>query len=165
MTNDMLSCPNPTCQKKLNRLEPQCPHCRADLGLLVDFAQHLDIGLDRAEERVRAGELGEAVWAYLEILEVDPDNPTARRQIGQVVTAVRQFDQADPGRRWLQKLRKHARQRRQVHLWETEPRRGWFWLLFGAALVVAVAALIGGYWLGYREGQASVPAPIVGANS
>src|SRR5439155_115336 len=47
-----------------------------------------------------AAELGQAVWAYLEVLEVDPDNAAARRQVGQVATAVRQFDKTAPGRRW-----------------------------------------------------------------
>ncbi len=44
------------------------------------------------------------MWAYLEVLEVDPDNATARRQVSQVATAVRQFDFATPGRRWANNL-------------------------------------------------------------
>ena len=77
-------------------------HLPRDLSLLVDYVTNLQDGLSRAEALTRAGELGEAVWAYLEVLEVDPDNATARRQVGKVATAVRQFDQTAPGRRWLQ---------------------------------------------------------------
>jgi hypothetical protein len=77
----------------------------ADLDLLVDYVSHLQGGLERAENLTRAGELGQAVWAYLEVLEVDPDNVPARRQVGQVATAVRQFDLSAPGRRWLSRMR------------------------------------------------------------
>ena len=77
----------------------------ADLDLLVDYVSHLEGGLERAHNLTRAGELGQAVWAYLEVLEVDPDNPTARHQISQVATAVRQFDRTAPGRRWLLGMR------------------------------------------------------------
>jgi hypothetical protein len=77
----------------------------ADLDLLVDYVSHLQGGLERAENLTRAGELGQAVWAYLEVLEVDPDNVAARRQVGQVATAVRQFDRTAPGRRWLGDMR------------------------------------------------------------
>ena len=93
----MLQCPQ--CVKPLRELTRRCPSCQADLDLLVDYVSHLQGGLERAENLVRAGELGPAVWAYLEVLEVDPDNQKARRQISQVVTAVRQFDGASPGRR------------------------------------------------------------------
>jgi hypothetical protein len=77
----------------------------ADLGLLLDYVGHLDEGLRRADNLTRAGELSQAVHAYLEVLEVDPDNPVARRQVGQVATAVRQFDNSAPGRRWLNRMR------------------------------------------------------------
>jgi len=69
---------------------------------LVDYVNGLKGSLSRAEQLTRAGELGPAVWAYLEVLELDPDNPAARRQVGQVATAVRQFDRTVPGRRWAQ---------------------------------------------------------------
>src|SRR5947199_2247550 len=98
----MLQCPQ--CTKPLRELVRQCPTCKADLDLLVDYVSHLQGGLERAENLVRAGELGPAVWAYLEVLEVDPDNGPARKQIGQVVTAVRQFDTVIPGRRWANGL-------------------------------------------------------------
>ena len=54
-----------------------CPRCRADLSLLVEHVEHLQGGLARAEALTQRGELGEAVWAYLEVLEADPNNPTA----------------------------------------------------------------------------------------
>src|SRR5689334_4963994 len=98
----MPSCPQ--CTKPLREMARRCPSCQADLDLLVDYVSHLQGGLERAENLTRAGELGQAFWAYLEVLEVDPDNPTARRQVGQVVTAVRQFDAVIPGRRWANNL-------------------------------------------------------------
>jgi hypothetical protein len=72
----------------------------ADLELLVDYVAGLHSGLERAERHTKEGELGLAVWSYLEVLEVDPDNSAARRQVGQVATAVRQFDRVAQGRRW-----------------------------------------------------------------
>jgi hypothetical protein len=94
----------PQCNKNLVEITPRCPSCQADLSLLVDYVGNLQSGLNRAEDLTRAGELGKAMWAYLEVLEVDPDNPAARRQVGQVATAVRQFDVTVPGRRWAQGL-------------------------------------------------------------
>src|SRR5215472_10134662 len=94
----------PQCTKPLREISRRCPTCQADLDLLVDYVSHLQGGLEQAENLVRAGELGRAVWAYLEVLEVDPDNAAARRQISQVATAVRQFDFATPGRRWANNL-------------------------------------------------------------
>lgn len=94
----------PQCSKPLREFTRRCPSCQADLDLLVDYVSHLQGGLQRAENLVKAGELGQAIWAYLEVLEVDPDNPTARKQISQVVTAVRQFDTVIPGRRWANGL-------------------------------------------------------------
>jgi len=82
------------CSKDLAQLARRCPTCKADLDLLVDYAGFMQGGLERAENLTRAGELGEAVWAYLEVLSVDPDNAAARKQVSKVVTAVRQFDQA-----------------------------------------------------------------------
>src|SRR5438067_2104158 len=103
----MLTCP--MCKKSVPRLERQCPTCRTDLSLLVDYVEGLQDGLARADALTRAGELGDAVWTYLAVLEIDPDNATARRQVGQVATAVRQFDRSMPGRRWLQRLQRQAR--------------------------------------------------------
>lgn len=82
----------PQCAKPLAELSRRCPFCMADLELLVGYVSDLQSGLERAEHFTKAGELGLAVWSYLEVLEVDPDNATARRQVGQVATAVRQFD-------------------------------------------------------------------------
>ena len=147
----MLTCPNPTCGKKLATLERECPRCRTDLSLLIDYVDHLQDGLTRAESLTRTGELGEAVWAYLGVLEVDPDNATARRQVGQVVTAVRQFDETVPGRRWLRKVRRLARFRAWVHSLGGEEGPSWF----GTAVwvLVVLGALVLGYTLG------ATPAP------
>src|SRR5580765_7542316 len=106
----MLTCPQ--CKKRTEGLLRKCQTCQTDLSLLVDYVGHLHEGLERAEVMTRAGELGEAVWAYLEVLEVDPDNATARRQVGNVAAAVRQFDRAAPGRRWFNKIRRETRFRR-----------------------------------------------------
>jgi hypothetical protein len=95
----------PQCTKTLGELARECPYCKADLDLLVEYVAGLQTGLERAEGLTRAGELDQAVWAYLSVLEVDPDNATARRQVGRVATAVRQFDRTAPGRRWLARIR------------------------------------------------------------
>ena len=130
----MLQCPQ--CVKPLRELTRRCPSCQADLDLLVDYVSHLQGGLERAENLVRAGELGPAVWAYLEVLEVDPDNQKARRQISQVVTAVRQFDGASPGRRWLNRIRGIKE--------PTDKPPWWKWVLaIGAILAVVIAFTIG----------------------
>jgi hypothetical protein len=142
----MLTCP--MCKKKLRGLEKECPNCRTDVSLLVHYVEDLRDGLARAEELTRAGELGEAVWAYLAVLEVDPDNATARRQVGQVATAVRQFDQTAPGRRWRKKLQKQTRFRRWMAHWglEGEAVSG---LLSGLLLFLLVfGALLIGYFIG-----------------
>ena len=95
----MLKCP--MCRDMLPDDMRKCRKCQTDLSLLSDYVTHLRAGLSQADALTKSGELGEAVWAYLAVLEVDPDNTTARRQVGKVVTAVRQFDQTAPGRRWL----------------------------------------------------------------
>lgn len=142
----MLQCPQ--CTKPLRELVRRCPTCQADLDLLVDYVSHLQGGLERAENLVRAGELGQAMWAYLEVLEVDPDNATARRQVGQVATAVRQFDFATPGRRWANNLPPLPPSRRG---WPT-----WLWgLIVAAALVVGLA--LG--WLGSSIDWGALSAP------
>src|SRR5712692_790715 len=114
----MLTCP--MCKKTLPESMQQCPRCGTDLSLLTDYVEHLHDGVARADALTRQGELGEAVWAYLEVLEVDPDNAAARRQVGQVAAAVRQFDRAAPGRRWRKRLEKRARFRRLVGSWGEE---------------------------------------------
>ncbi len=86
----MLSCP--LCKKKLNGLEARCPTCQADLSLIVGYVEDLAVGLAQAQALTRAGRLADAVFAYLQVLDIDPENAEARRQVGRVVTAVRHFD-------------------------------------------------------------------------
>ena len=141
----MLTCP--LCKKSVAALERECPSCHADLTLLVEYVVNLAGGLARAEALTRASRLGEAVWAYLEVLETDPDNAVARRQVGRVVTAVRQFDRASPSRRWLRQLRRRSRFRRWLASWtdgEGGGLGGCLWLL----LVLAALAL--GFLLGQQ---------------
>jgi len=107
--------------------------------LLTDYAGALQDGLARAESLTKEGELGEAVWTYLGILEVDPDCPAAQRQVGQVAAAVRQFDQITHGRRWSQRVRRRA-------MFGEES--GWFSVVVWVALVLA--ALLVGYWIGHH---------------
>lgn len=122
----------PQCNKPLRELVRRCPSCQADLDLLVDYVSHLQGGLERAANLTRAGELGQAMWAYLEVLEVDPDNAAAKRQVGQVASAVRQFDGTSPGRRWLARIRGEE----PVDP-DKERLRSWLrWLLFGFALML-----------------------------
>jgi hypothetical protein len=147
----MLTCPNPTCGKKLNALDRECPRCRADLSLLVDYVEHLQDGLAQAEALTRAGELGEAVWAYLSVLEVDPDNARARRQVGQVATAVRQFDQSEPGRRWSKRVRRQARFRELKHALVADGGAGW--LAKALILALVIGAILAAYALGLNAGQ------------
>ena len=120
--------------------------------LIVDDEEAVCWALERAEAFTRAGELGEAVWEYLAVLEIDPDNATARRQVGKVATAVRQFDNTAPGRRWFKRIRKQTRFRR----WSAQLQEGeangwlsgllWFLLIFGTLLI--------GYYLGVRASHA-----------
>jgi hypothetical protein len=134
--------------------------------LLVNYVENLQDGLVRADALTKQGELGEAVWAYLEVLEVDPDNATARRQVGQVVTAVRQFDRAAPGRKWFNRIRRETRFRRWAAGVQEAKGDGtgvlqsvlWFVLIF--------CALVCGYVMGIQgsrsdAGGASTPASTV----
>lgn len=139
----MTNCPQ--CRKPLRELARRCPSCQADLDLLVDYVSHLQGGLERAENLTRAGELGQAFWAYMEVLEVDPDNSPARKQVGQVVTAVRQFDRESQGRRWLAGIRHGPA--RAAAWWSKLPT----WATASAATFVVVAAFLLGYWLGGSE--------------
>jgi hypothetical protein len=137
----MLTCPNPSCRKALPDLTRTCPSCQADLSLLVDYAGELGSALDRARALTRAGELAKAVWAYLEVLEVDPENADARRQVGQVAAAVRQFDRVAPGRRW---------QARLLRAEAAAGERAWSagWVQFLVVLLAVAAALLVGYQWG-----------------
>ena len=144
----------PQCNKPLRELVRRCPTCQADLDLLVDYVSHLSGGLERADNLAKAGEFGEAIWAYLEVLETDPDNGPARKQMGRVVTAVRKFDLSTPARRVAIGLPAH------------EPRGAWKWLprnevVLGAA-VMFLAGVIVGLVVGFvvpRPSGASAPEP------
>src|SRR5262245_61913379 len=93
----MLTCP--LCKKKQPQLQRECPSCHADLTLLIGYVENLAVSLARAELLTRKGQLADAVFAYLEVLDVDPENPIAKQQVGQVATAVRHFDSRPPGKR------------------------------------------------------------------
>jgi hypothetical protein len=137
------------CKKTVAEQVRECPRCRADLSILVDYVGDLQDGLSRAEELTRKGELGEAVWAYLEVLDVDPDNETARRQVRRVAGAVRRFDRFSAGRRWLVRMDKRAGFRRWLTSVELgEAGRKWAYRLGMIALLVT--AFLGGYLLGQR---------------
>jgi hypothetical protein len=145
----MLTCPQ--CKKRTQGLVRKCQTCQADLSLLVEYVGHLYLGLERAEALTRAGELGEAVWAYLEVLEVDPDNATARRQVGNVAAAVRVFDQTSEGRRWRKRLEREKRFRRAMAFWGSDGETpGWMTALFWLLLLALTAGV--GYVLGHAQG-------------
>lgn len=149
----MITCP--MCKKKLRGMEKECGNCRTDVSLLVHYVEDLREGVARAETLTRDGELGEAVWAYLAVLEVDPDNATARRQVGQVATAVRQFDRSALGRRWRSKLQKQTRFRRWMANWDSEGDGTGS--LFSSLLwgVLIFLALMIGYVIGNRSASPS----------
>ena len=147
----MLTCP--MCKKSLRTLARECPSCRTDLSLLVDFHESQDDSLKRAEERTKAGDLSEAIWAYLEVLEVDPDNPTARKQVGRVVRAIRQFDQV-AYKRWRQRQRGQARSRP----WIEDVAFSLNWLRIGMLVLLLAAMLFLGFRWGYHAGEKNLPA-------
>ena len=136
----MPSCPQ--CNKQLRELVRRCPTCQADLDLLVDYVSHLEGGLQRADNLAKAGELGEAVWAYLEVLETDPDNAPARRQIGRVIAAVRKFDLSTPARRVA------------LGLPPQEPRGFWKYLPSTEKLLAGAVLLLVGLVIGLMLGVA-----------
>ncbi len=127
----MIKCP--MCRDLLADTARQCKKCQTDLTLLADYVSHLRDGIARAESLTKQGELGEAVWMYLSVLEIDPDNATARRQVSKVATAVRQFDQTAPGRRWMRSL-------------QTERSSLWSWILLG---LLYFGSVMLAYYLGY----------------
>jgi hypothetical protein len=133
----MIACPNPSCRKPLPALARTCSYCQADLSLLVEYVDELQAAVDRAQTLTRAGKLAEAIWAYLEVLDVDPYNPPARRQVSQVAAAVRNFDRTAATRRFRDP--------------ELESRsRGLpnSWLAWLAFLLIGVLAFFAGYQLG-----------------
>jgi hypothetical protein len=81
------------------------------------------------------------------VLEVDPDNSTARKQIAQVVTAVRQFDSVMPGRRWANNL--------PPHLPKT-PRPWWHWAVFVSSIL---AAFLIGFFVAHIEPEVEQDPP------
>jgi hypothetical protein len=139
----MLTCP--MCKKKLRGMERECPNCRTDVSLLIDYVENLREGLTQAEAHTRAGQLGDAVWAYLTVLEIDPDNTTARRQVGKVATAVRQFDQTAPGRVWFKRLKKQKRFQRWMANVNGD---GESWLNSLLWFLLVFIALVIGYYIG-----------------
>jgi hypothetical protein len=161
----MLSCP--MCKKTLTSLGKQCPSCKADVSLLVTYIEDLDNGLARAEACTRAGDLDAAVWAYLEVLEVDPDNETARRQVGRVAAAVRQFDRLAPGRRWLDGIQRQARSKQWLQSWGLEgapPRALQFGLGLAVVAILIIGAVFAGYFLGQHGHRRSPPSSVESTN-
>jgi hypothetical protein len=141
------------CRELLADDARKCKKCQTDLSLLADYVSHLRTGLAQAELLTRQGELGEAVWAYLSVLEVDPDNATARRQVGKVATAVRQFDRTAPGRRWLRTLQKESRWRRFLANWQEQETGGlWGYVLLS---LLYFGSVVGAYYLGWHAARMS----------
>jgi hypothetical protein len=132
----------PQCNKPLATLVRRCPTCQADLDLLVDFAGQLQRGIEKADALARSGDLPKSIWAYLEVLEADPDNPTARRQVAQVVTAIRQFDLSSPERR------------RAAGLPPEEPKKS-LWRDVGLKVTLAVLLFAGIFSMGFLAGARS----------
>ncbi len=150
----MLTCP--MCKNSVQLSSRECPTCRTDLSLLVDYVDHLEEGLAGAEALTRAGQLGEAVWAYLAVLEVDPNNAEAKRQVGQVAAAVRQFDRIAVGRRWLDTLQRRARFRHWADTWGRKGQAP-FWVTFVVGTTLVFLALALGWLLGFRSAQGLPP--------
>jgi hypothetical protein len=144
----MIKCP--MCSASNDDDARKCRRCQADLALLADYVSHLVDGLSQAESLTRAGELGEAVWAYLAVLEIDPDNATARRQVGKVVTAVRQFDETAPGRRWLTSIQKQSWWRRWLAGEEGEGSGILVWTL---GFILLLGTVFFSYSWGYNAGR------------
>ncbi len=158
----MITCP--MCKKKLPGMDKKCANCKTDVSLLVDYVENLRDGLKRAEQLTKKGELGDAVWEYLDVLEVDPDNSLARRQVGKVATAVRQFDQTAPGRRWQKKLQRQTAFRRLMANWSRDgDGNSWITGLFW--FIVVVAALVIGFFIGKWTATLPAPAPPPAASS
>jgi hypothetical protein len=135
------------CRELLPDATRKCRKCQTDLSLLSDYVSHLQEGLGQAEAMTKAGKLDAAMWAYLAVLEVDPDNATARRQVGRVATAVRQFDRTAPGRRWLRALQKETWFQRWRASWSEGESSGWWGWIF---LVLLYA---GSVWTAYAWGK------------
>jgi hypothetical protein len=149
----MLKCP--MCRELLPDNTRKCRKCQTDLSLLADYVSHLQEGLVQAEAMTKSGHLDGAVWAYLAVLEVDPDNATARRQVGKVATAVRQFDRTAPGRRWLRALQKETWFQRWRLSWgEGEGSGVWGWVFL---FLLYFGSVVTAYYWGVQAGR-QVPA-------
>jgi hypothetical protein len=98
--------------------------------------------------------LDEGDWGIPRVLEVDPDNAVARRQVGRVATAAREFDRAAPGRRWLQRLGREARFRHWLYTrLRLRLSDAWiFWVVIAAMLILFFAL---GFFVGYRSARSS----------
>ncbi len=146
----MLKCP--MCRELLPDDTRKCRKCQTDLSLLADYVSHLQEGLGAADAMTKAGKLDAAVWAYLAVLEVDPDNATARRQVGRVATAVRQFDRTAPGRRWLRALQKETWFQRWRASWSEGESSGlWSWVFL---FLLYFGSVVTAYWWGMQTGAA-----------
>jgi hypothetical protein len=138
------------CEKAVPERDKVCGKCGTDVSLLVNYVDDLEVGLRQADSFTRRGELGDAVWKYLEVLEMDPDNAQARRQVGRVATAVRQFDEKAPGRRWFKKLQKQNRWRRFMSNMNSDGDMGG-WLTNVFWIILVLSALVFGYLLGASQ--------------
>jgi hypothetical protein len=90
----VISCPQ--CKKSWPDSAAACATCLADLSLLAHFASGLSDKLERADRATREGMFKDAVTLYLAVLEIDPDNATAKERLGEWAAAVRAFDRPDP---------------------------------------------------------------------
>ena len=126
----------PQCTKPLREITRRCPSCQADLDLLVDYVSHLQGGLAARRISIKAGELGQAIWAYLEVLEVDPDNPQSH---------------ASRSARWSTAVRavRHRRCRVGAGQWPAAA------VAEGAASVVALGDVLAGVVRRWRIGFAA----------
>ena len=79
----------PQCKTDLEGQPAQCPRCKADLSILADTLSRVEQLRARAEESRRAGAMGAAVEAYLEMLELDPTDAEAQAAVGQTLRAMR----------------------------------------------------------------------------
>jgi hypothetical protein len=150
----MLTCP--MCKKTIPAQQRECLNCRTDVSLLVSYVDDLQEGLRQADALTRQGDLGKAVWAYLAVLEVDPDNAQARRQVGRVATAVRQFDETSY-RRWKKLMHREGRFRRWLASTEGGGGDGGWW---GGVFwfLIVLAALVLGFFLGRTQPGSPPPA-------
>jgi hypothetical protein len=125
----MFNCP--MCKKPLTSLDRECSSCHADLSLIINYVEDLAGGIARADLLTRSGRLAEAVFAYLEVLDVDPENRIARKQVGQVASAVRNFDS-------------RPRRKPNGEGWSTSV---WLLIVLGASLIAFAAGMQAERWM------------------